>query len=182
MQLTHLDRPLLPTERQRLWTFLATRVVPRGGMDAETLDGFFTALVLCPEPAMPEQFLTPALGPRDSDLFSAESEAEIWVSLVMRRWNELAQRLLKGQPATPWLLPGPTQGRGWARGFLRAMAVHPERWEALRQADAGRLLPLIRLAEREDAPEALQSRDRKALVADLPRVIEGVRGFWPGRA
>lgn len=174
MQLAQLDRPLLPADRQRLAAFLATRAVAQGGMDPETLDGFFTSLVICPEPVVPALFLDPALGLQAGDPFASKAEAELWVSLVMRHWNGLAHGLLAGRPLRPWLLPGKAQGRAWARGFLRGMAVFPARWEALRQKDAGLLLPFLRLAEREDAPEPLSDGDRKALVQELPEAVKAV--------
>lgn len=176
MQLTHLDRPLRPADRQKLMAFLASRAVVRGGMDPETLDGFFTALILCPEPVMPEAFLEPALGPRDSGLFATEDEASGWVSLLLRHWNGLSQRLLSGQPATPWLRPEKQhRGRSWARGFLRGMGVHPARWEAVRLQSPALLLPLVQLAGREDAPEPLEAGAAQALVAALPDTLQQLR-------
>ena len=76
---------------------LADAWVEHGGMPLEALDGFFSALVVGPEPApRVEEFLPAAVG---EDLqWDSREEAERAIGLLMKLWNHVVWRVAQPLP------------------------------------------------------------------------------------
>jgi uncharacterized protein len=66
----------------------------QGGMNLETLDGFFTALHCCPELVMPSEYLDEIFGGEiDERLFADKTNLEEFLNLIFRHWNSTSERL-----------------------------------------------------------------------------------------
>lgn len=76
---------------------LADAWVERGGMPLEALDGFFSALVVGPDPApAPAEFLPVAVGAEVE--WKDREDAERSIGLLMKLWNHVAWRVAQALP------------------------------------------------------------------------------------
>jgi uncharacterized protein len=124
----NLDRPLTDAELDTLAGFIDS--VEGGDIaDLETLDGFLTALAVCPELVPPSEFLEVIRSGADEDgdlVFDDMDELQTWLDLVMRHWNTINRTLGHDEPYMPILLEdddGVAHGNNCASGFLRGMAM-----------------------------------------------------------
>ena len=86
--MTHADlnHELSDEDRDQLATMLS-RVVGGKISNLETLDGFLTALVICPEPIQPSEFVPLILSGKTEDgdlVFASSQEVEQFYNLLMR--------------------------------------------------------------------------------------------------
>ena len=157
----NLNAPLTDPEIDRLDGFLA-RVVGGDIPNVEAFDGFITALAVCPELIQPSEFL-PVLksgASEDGDLvFDDMSEAEEFISLVLRHWNAINATLAKDEPHMALLLEnddGISHCNDWAKGFHRGAQLRPEIWAKILEDEArgGGMIPILALAyEHHPDPE-----------------------------
>ena len=65
--------------------------------NVEEIDGFFAALICSPELAKPSQYLPEIWGGEmaDDEAFADRKEAQDFLSLLMRYWNNIARILEK---------------------------------------------------------------------------------------
>jgi uncharacterized protein len=129
------NEPLTDAELDRLGDVLKNC---KGGraMNVETLDGFFAALIAGPEAVMPSEYYREVFGGEISDTceFSSLEDANEFLGLMMRHWNDIAGTLFRGEVYVPLLIEdknGIPQGNDWARGFMRAVCMRNEGWAEL---------------------------------------------------
>src|SRR6478735_1582851 len=118
-------------------------------MNLEQLDGFLAALICGPELVSPSKYLPKIWG--DQTVFEDTSSAQVFMSLLVRHWNSIADTLNSGEVHLPLLLEdesGITHGNGWANGFLRGMAFGKEDWTLLLEDEehGGSLVAIFALA------------------------------------
>ena len=91
MTALHADGPMSEDEMDHLAGFLAEHAVSHGGMSLEVLDGFFSALIVGPEPVMPSEYLPEIWGeaPEWEDLARAQQA----LAVMMRLWNHIVWRV-----------------------------------------------------------------------------------------
>ena len=154
--------PLTDTELDRLSATLA-RFANERAMNVEELDGFLAALVCGPDIVLPSEYLSEICG-RDLLVEGAEidpTELQDFLSLLLRHWNVIADTLSSGDLYLPLLLlddNGVSLANDWAKGFVRAMRVHPGDWSLLvDDADnGGSLVPIFALAHEHDPDPSLR--------------------------
>ena len=75
-------------------------------MNLEQLDGFFTALICCPDMVMPSEYLHEIWGGEmaDEEAFADQQALQDFLDLVMRHWNSITQTLQSGGAFLPVLL------------------------------------------------------------------------------
>src|SRR5947199_162311 len=74
--------------------------------NAEALDGFLTALVLCPELIKPSEYIKVITSGETEDhdlVFENATEAERFFGLLMRHWNVINDTLRRGDIYMPML-------------------------------------------------------------------------------
>lgn len=124
---------------------LEQRAVPFGGLGLEPLDGYLTALVLCPgDTVEPEAWLPRVWGKAPPRWENAADEAAAR-ELLMLAWHTAARRVrfnsdeLTADGALFWWLPDDPEaehgddvdiGAAWAGGFLEGMDLRSEAWDA----------------------------------------------------
>lgn len=169
-------------ELTRLDAILAS-INPDDSMLLEEVDGFFAALICCPDRVPPGEYLPVLLGDDSERVRSLETvaEAEDLMGLLTRHWNSVAGQLYEGEGFTPVLTydeSGQARGNAWAIGFVRGMSLRPEAWEAVDEDDelAESLDPLMRLVEEVGPPEGpagdvIPEVERESVIAAM---LEGV--------
>lgn len=126
------------TDLDRLQDLL--NAIPAGheGMGVAELDGYVAALIVCPEPVPPSEWL-PGVWGKDH-VFGDTAEAEATVRAVMGHYNRIARELAhRPEDYAPVLgldsNSGETLWEPWIDGFERAMRLRPDAWEEIALSD-----------------------------------------------
>ena len=180
-----------------LYDMLAESVVPQGGMNLETLDGYWTAWIASGVEHSPLEQTERIVG---SDLVWESGERARDVLLAMLSyWRAIHMRLeLSADPEDerchPWIdfgegdpaeRPGVPYGQDFAQGFLLAIEDLPRSTKLLlMDPDARHALAPIEALKHGRSLEKRNARmdfeERMGLIAELPLIIEHLRHFWMG--
>ena len=166
------SQPLTQTELDHLSAVLE-RFGDERSMNLEQLDGFLTALICGPELAPPSKYLSKICG--DQAVFEDPSSAQVFMSLLMRHWNAIADTLHSGEVYLPLLLEdesGITHGNDWANGFLRGMEFGKEDWIFLFEDEdhGGSLVAIFALAN-EHNPDPKMRPYKDPISTDLRETL-----------
>ena len=191
MRKTALDEELSDPDYAQIERMLA-RV--KGGkiVNVETLDGFLTALVICPDLILPSEYLPKITSgeTEDDDLvLESTDEARRFYGLLMRYWNEINREFQSGDIHMPFLLEDADSvayGNDWAKGFLEGTHLRHEIWTEVANDEerGGAFVPIWALAyEHAEDPsirpfkEPVTPKKREdlivAMIAGLKRLYEG---------
>lgn len=147
----------------RLAQLLAARA-PAGAMPLEEVDGFFAALIAGPVQTSPHEHWRTVFG-ADMNSLPGETRAQLneMLDLLIHHWNAIEDTLAQGLLLGPLLEEdetGTVRGHAWARGFLRGMDLHRDRWQKLIEdkTRSAALEPMLALARDDDAGPNAQSR------------------------
>jgi len=159
-------------------------------MIVEELDGFLAALACAPEAFTEADYLPVALGldawpPRRAE--GAAIDAAL-PSLVRRHARSVSAALDRDEfaPVLAYDDQGRPDGSAWAVGFLRAVEIAPDSWDAmLDEKEFGDALDAVEAlaATLDDQPgaRALPQREREALIermiADVADICEFFRPY-----
>ncbi|MDE0057361.1 MAG: UPF0149 family protein [Defluviicoccus sp.] len=110
----------------------------RNGMTVAELDGYLTALIVCPEVILPSEWLAEVWG--EDHVFEDDAELEAAVAAAMGHYNRIAETLAeRPEDYAPVLETDPDSGETlwepWVDGFERGMALHPDAWMAIAESD-----------------------------------------------
>ena len=183
------NEPLTDAELDRLGDVLTNC---KGGkaMNVETLDGFFAALIAGPEAVMPSEYYPEVFGGEISDTceFSSLEDANEFLGLMMRHWNDIAGTLFRDEIYAPLLIDdkdGIPQGNDWARGFMRGIGMRNDGWaELINNEDyGGSLLPIMLLFHEHDQdpdmrPDPICPEKRGGIIAMMAGGLLGAYRFF----
>ena len=130
----------------------------------EILDGFLTALIICPDLVMPSEYLEVITGDETEDddpRFKNIAEAERFYGLIMRHWNAINNTFRRGEIYMPVLVEdeaGVARGNDWATGFIRGTYLRHSTWkEVAKNKECGSFfVPLWALAYENDPNPSLR--------------------------
>ena len=133
----------------------------RGGraMNLEMLDGYFAALICCPDMVLPSEYLCEIWGGgemADAEVWDSREQLQEFMDLVMQHWNAISRTLQAGNVYMPKLLQdeqGVAHANDWATGFMRGMSLRHFDWAELvdSETDGGSLVPIFALANEHHA-------------------------------
>jgi uncharacterized protein len=162
-------------------------------MNLEALDGFFAALICCPDTVMPSEYLPELWGGR-GPVFHTVQEWQAFMGLVTHYWGVMADTLDSGATYLPLVLEdkhGNVHGNDWAAGFLRGMALRRDTWSRLLTdaTAAEALAPIFVLAYEHDPDpdlwpcrEPVDEAQRVQLLAAITASVAWIhRTFGPDR-
>ena len=175
--------PLSDAETDQLAQFLGG--LGGDALDFEGLDGFFAALIVGPDSVMPSEYLPIVWGGElaDEKAFASLEEANAILQLIMRHWNTISGAMDHEGVYVPAIVEAEGEdvpGRGWARGFMKGVALRRASWAELigDENEAGAILTIALLAGRssptgEEAAECEEEgriglAGRRGPCADLP--------------
>lgn len=157
----------------RLATYLAA-CGASGAMPLEEVDGFFAALIAGPVRTSPHEHWRTVFG-TEMKALSGEARAQLdeMLDLLVLHWHAIEDTLAQGLLLGPLLQEderGAVRGQAWARGFLRGMHLHRDRWRELVEdrTRGAALEPMLELS-RDDGTcaNALPTGTQKSRRADL---------------
>ena len=143
---------------------MLSRVVGGKIPNAEALDGFMTALVVCPDLVAPSEYAPILLSGKTGDddlVFQSEKEAEQFFDLLMRHWNEINRAFRRGELRMPYIAQDGERfsgGNDWANGFLAGTYLRHHRWlEIVNDEErAGPFVPIWALAYEQDEDPSMR--------------------------
>jgi uncharacterized protein len=126
---------------EKLDAYLVSDDAHPDSMGLSDLDGFLTGIACSPEEVPEEEWLNHALG-------SAEETPGAIVELVHDMLGDIIERLVHSGPLDPLFWEkqdGTVIAMDWCEGFMDAVKMRPERWDAFAQTDGGSklMLPIL---------------------------------------
>ncbi|MGH7154064.1 MAG: UPF0149 family protein, partial [Acetobacteraceae bacterium] len=156
-------------------------------MSLEEADGFFTAIHCGPRPmSFAECEATLWRDKPDEAVFDRPEVGEAIRRLLGKHFRSIAERLASGEEPELFLDTTFEDKAGvlWAFGFLRGMELNEAAWKKLSESQRGQdsLAHIIMLAGNLDEPgqKELSPGARRAVAAQLPKIVRGIRRFWRG--
>jgi uncharacterized protein len=161
---------------------MLSRVVGGEIPNLEILDGFLTAIVVCPEPILPSEFVPVILSGRTEDgdlVFESTHEAEEFYGLLVRYWNQINRTLREGDVHMPFLLAdaeGVAHGNDWAKGFLKGTHLRHDTWREIINDEngSGRLIPIWALAYEHAKDPSLRPYKEPISVERREQLLAGM--------
>ncbi len=179
---------LTPSELDWLEGFLDSEQVPDTTMSLEELDGFFAALIAGPALILPSEYMERLWGTESGEgpIFDSDEQLQLFMDLLTRHWNTIAERLNAGFPHAPllqWSRPE-DRARGWAEGFAAGVALRPDEWTPLLKNKKSGVLAvsILALAFDDGADEEQPATEERAEITEmLPVLLLGIRTFFRER-
>ncbi|MCG8359912.1 MAG: UPF0149 family protein [Kiloniellales bacterium] len=144
-----------PMSLEELDEFLMSDSVPDDCMVLSELDGFLTAVAIGPELIPPSEWL-PCVWGEEGLTFESEEQAKGAIGTILGRYNEILDTLAnEPEDFDPivWVVKdtGEEIAADWAGGFMEGMALRPESWQALVNAEESvALAPILVFAPGAD--------------------------------
>lgn len=179
------ERPIDKTLRE-LDDFLCSDIVPDTAMDASTLEGFLTALVIGPDMIPPSQYM-----PWIWDMYNGENEIiydsmeqmNDSMNLIMLVWNNIAETYSNNpssfEPA--YFRAFEWGAADWCEGFLLGTQVSSETWDTLWMAHPKLVTPFLRLGDKTETELTEKVKEAEKWMSAVPEALEGIHAFWLGR-
>lgn len=176
--------------------YLTSDRSPPDCMDISQLDGFLAGVLVGPEMVTPSEFL-PVIWGGEQPEFADLAEAETVLGSILGRYNEIAEGLAADPPSYAPVFwqdgQGNTITEDWAVGFMQAVALRTEAWEAalMDEESAAMLIPIGIIAGQAEPeiglhdatlPEAFLDELTERAPELLPECVVGLRAFWMDQA
>ncbi len=171
-----ISSPLNDDEYEELDQFLSTLEDEGAIYCVSELDGFFTAVISGPEMIAPSQWL-PVIWGDDAHSPEWESEQQFQhiFALFMRHMNSTVNTLMEvPMEFQPCFMERTVEGQRyiivdeWCEGYMKAVALHPERWAQMPMAYDDYLAPMLMFTTEEGWKQ-------------LDEMDEAETEFWQGQ-
>ncbi|SEP03063.1 uncharacterized protein SAMN04490248_12045 [Salinihabitans flavidus] len=145
-------------------------------MTVSELDGYVTGILVCPEMIPPSDWLAHVWGETGEANFPDPRTAEETIAAVMAHYNFVATAMAD----SPWIEPiyevdpnsDETLWEPWIDGFVAAMRLCPEAWQALlERADEEAQSSMIFLMALQDIYEGTTTFTDDEIDAEAPDMI-----------
>ncbi len=176
---------------EELDEFLLSDQTPDDCLQLSDLDGFLTGVVIGPELIMPSEWM-PVIWQGEPD-FETTEQAERIMGIIMARYNEIIQQMDDEPGAFEPIFyeapDGSVLAADWAEGFMEAIGLRVDAWDALFEDEDARLLigPIMAYLHDKDgkpfidgSPEEM-IKLREESAQSLPNAIKGIHDFWKAR-
>jgi uncharacterized protein len=171
--------PLSDAEIHVLDEFLMSDSTPEDVLTIDELHGYLTAIICCPVPVMPSDWLTGVWQSEEEPQFESDEQAQEIMSLIMRMHNDIADTFRIGEEFGP-LMPESTLesgetvivAQGWCWGFMEGMRSQFDAWEPQLDMINELVMPIAVLARLGDEdPELQELLDDQEKIAQLTDAI-----------
>ena len=170
--------------------YLLSARAPENSMGLSDLDGFLTGIAIGPELILPSEWL-PVIWGGDSPKFKSASEAQLIMSAIMERYNEIVQGFQDTPPSFEPVFwetkDGLVIAADWAEGFYDAINLRPKAWKPLFEDGVASDLmkPIMILCGKQEGAFDLSPSAESELIREaaeqLPAAIVAIHQFWLGR-
>ncbi len=183
---------VIPEWIDELDEFLMSDQAPDDCLQISDLDGFLTGVAIGPDLIMPSEWI-PIIWQGGQPEFKDTEQAERIMGAIMARYNEILRQLGDEPGALEPIFyeapDGSVLAADWAEGFMDAIGLRVDAWDALFEDEDARLLmgPIMaHLHDKDGKPFAEGSPDEMLKIRDesaqsLPYAIKGIHDFWKAR-
>jgi len=180
-------------ERSWLEGFLSSKHAPETAMTIDQLDGYFSAIAVCPAGIEADEYW-PALWNYDAETEAApdydDDDQETYVTDLLARYLEAVKRRVAAgypHPGRYFVADDSEEDRFWAAGFVRGVALRSEEWGERVQVDedCGMFVSLvcsIGMGEAADDESRVTHREKTAFFKKLPILLGNLHRSWRGLA
>ena len=173
------NEPLSDAEIDVLDAFLMSDSTPEEVLSVDELHGYLTAIVCCPVPVMPSDWLNGVWQDEEGPQFESAERAQEIMALIMRMHNDIADALRVGEEFGPLMLENTLESgetvvvaQGWCWGFMEGMRSRFDAWEPQLDMINELVVPIAVLARLGDEdPELQELLDDQEKIAQLTDAI-----------
>jgi uncharacterized protein len=173
------DDRLSDAEIHVLDEFLMSDSTPEDVLTIDELHGYLTAIICCPVPVMPSEWLTGVWQSEEGPQFESDEQAREIMSLIMRMHNDIADALRVGEEFGPLMLESTLESgetvvvaQGWCWGFMERMRSQFHAWEPHLDMINELVVPIAVLARLGDEdPELQELLDDQERIAQMTDAI-----------
>jgi yecA family protein len=178
-------------ERAWLKGFLLSEHVPDTAMTVEGIDGYFTALAVCPSDVEPDEYW-PALWNYDAETEAEPSydsdEQEEYVSDLLTRYMQAVKRRIAfgyPHPGSYSHADDDEEELNWVAGFLRGVALRARMWGERAEADENCMMLMgaiyiLATGKVAGEEESFTPQERTAFFRKLPALLLNLYREWRG--
>jgi uncharacterized protein len=173
------NEPLSDAEIDVLDAFLMSDSTSEDVLSIDELHGYLTAIVCCPVPVMPSDWLNGVWQDEAGPRFESAERAQEIMALIMRMHNDIADALGVGEEFGPLMLENTLESgetvvvaQGWCWGFMEGMRLQFDAWEPHLDTINELVVPIAVLARLGDEdPELKELLDDQEKIAHLTQAI-----------
>ncbi len=159
--------------------FLMSDSTPEDVLAIDELHGYLTAIVCCPVPVVPSDWLTGVWQTEEGPQFESGEQAQEIMALIMRMHNDIADALRIGEEFGPLMLENTLESgetvvvaQGWCWGFMEGMRARFDAWEPHLDMINELVVPIAVLARLgDDDPELQELLGDQQKIAELTGAI-----------
>lgn len=178
-------------ERYWLKGFLLSKHVPDTGMTVEQMDGYFTALAVCPSDVEPDEY-EPALWNHNVETeaepsYDSDEQAEYVADLLTRYMEAVKRRIAVGfpHPGSYVYSDDDEEERDWVAGFLRGVALRAQMWGSRAEVDEDcsmfmGVIYILATGKFAGEEEGFTPRERTEFFRKLPAILLDMYRKWRG--
>ena len=176
--------PLNESELTELDDFLLSEACDEETLGIDEVHGFLTGLLVVPEALEESRWLEAIWGEPN---FANEDQRQRMIDLLRRLHAEIAASLASRRDFEPLVVEVEEQGEpveaweGWCQGFVMAMELQPDHWEALPKSEQSLVLPMAQLAvlgEGESDELDMDDAEYQDWVELIPGAVMGLYAYW----
>jgi len=168
---------------RKLDDIFCSDIAPETAMDASTLEGFFTALILGPYVIMPSQY-TPWIwdmyDAKEEVVYDSMEQAEETMNLLMAVWNNIA-KTFSTDPASfePAYFRAVEWGASeWCEGFLLGASLFGEQWTSLWLTQPKLVTPFLRLGDEAGLEITKKEKNAEKWMNAVPDALVDIHAYW----
>ena len=181
------EDPEAPFDLEALDMYLLSDLAPDDGMTLSVLDGYLTAIALCPEPISTEDWLPP-IWSNETPRFESEAEEEQILHTILGHYKQIAAGLASDPGEVSPIFDEDQEGTviasEWAAGFLDGMALRTSAWAPLIEHPTAYVIlaPIMLLGDYDpDEDEEIEAQWERLMVEApevIPVCIGAIHDFW----
>jgi uncharacterized protein len=183
-----LSSPLSEEEYEELDQFLLSLEYEEAIFCVSELDGFFTAVASGPETIVPSQWLPVIWGDDEhSPDWESEQDFQHIFGLFIRHLNSTAATLMEApMEFEPGFMECTVEGKRhvvvdeWCEGYMRAVALHPERWAEMPQAYEDYLAPMLMFTTKEgwEQLDVMEQQEIEFWQNQIAPAARRIHAYW----
>jgi len=173
----------IDSKLQALDEILCSDNVPETAMDASTLEGFLTALVIGPELISPSQYMPwiwDMYYGKEKMVYDSMEQMQDTMSLFMEVWNDIAETFATNPSAfEPAYFRSAEWGAAeWCEGFLLGSRLFGEAWVTLWADNPKLVTPLKRLGDDFGIEITKKEGDAEKWMNAVPDAVVSIHAYW----
>jgi len=177
-QETPIDRKL-----RKLDETLCSDIAPETAMDASTLEGFLTALVIGPNVIPPSQYMPwiwDMYDGKEEVIFDSMEQAQETMSQFMEVWNDIANAFSTNPSSfEPAYFRAVEWGAAeWCEGFLLGSRLSGEPWAGLWMIEPKFITPFLRLGDEAGIEITKKEKSAEKWMNAVPDALVKIHAYW----